>query len=100
MYELETTTQFDKWLVKIRDKTVRNRLDVRLNRLVRGNFGDAKRLAPQLFELRFTFGGGIRIYYTIRGGKLILLLCGGDKSSQSRDIAQAGALLTELDNQP
>ena len=92
-YELETTQDFDKWLKKIRDKKVLHRFDVRFNRIINGNFGDAKQVATNLFELRFFFGSGYRIYYTIRKKKIILLLCGGDKSSQSKDIAKAKNLL-------
>jgi len=95
-YELETTQYFDKWLKKIRDKRVLHRFDVRFNRIVNGNFGDAKQVATNLFELRFFFGSGYRIYYTIRKKKIVLLLCGGDKLSQSKDIAKAKNLLKEL----
>ena len=95
-YELETTKNFDKWLRKIRDKRVLHRFDVRFNRIINGNFGDAKQVAANLFEIRFFFGSGYRIYYTIRKKKIVLLLCGGDKSSQSDDIAKAKDLLKEL----
>lgn len=95
-YEIETTLEFDKWLKKIRDKTVLHRFDVRFNRLAKGNFGDAKQIATNLFELRFFFGSGYRIYYTIRDNKIVLLLCGGDKSTQSKDIAKAKRLLSQL----
>ena len=62
-----------------------------------GNFGDHKQLSTQLYELRFVVGGGLRIYYTIRGKKIILLLTGGNKSSQSKDIATAKDMLNELE---
>ncbi len=95
-YEIETTQDFDKWLRKIRDKTVRYRFDVRFNRIAKGNFGDAKQIDTTLFELRFFFGSGYRIYFTVRNNKIIILLCGGDKSTQSRDIAKAKNLLDRL----
>ena len=95
-YQLETTQEFDKWLRKIRDKKVLHRFDVRFNRIVNGNFGDAKQVSAILFELRFFFGSGYRIYYTIRKKKIVLLLCGGDKASQSKDIAKAKNLLELL----
>ena len=95
-YELETTQEFDKWLEKIRDKKVLHRFDVRFNRIINGNFGDAKQVATNLFELRFFFGNGYRIYYTVQNEKIVLLLCGGDKSSQSKDIAKAKKLLELL----
>ena len=95
-YEIETTRDFDKWLKKIRDKRVLHRFDVRFNRISKGNFGDAKAVGANLFELRFFFGSGYRIYYTVRKKKIVLLLCGGDKSSQSNDIAKAKNLLKLL----
>ena len=95
-YEIETTEDFDKWLGKIRDKSVLHRFDVRFNRIAKGNFGDVKQIDTNLFEIRFFFGGGFRIYYTIRNDTIILLLCGGDKSTQSRDIARAKELLNWL----
>ena len=96
-YEIERTLHFKKWMKKIRDKTTLTRFDARFNRIAKGNFGDAKQITTNLFELRFFFGSGYRIYYTIQNGKIVLLLCGGDKSTQSKDIAQAKALLTELE---
>ncbi|RLD02982.1 MAG: type II toxin-antitoxin system RelE/ParE family toxin [Chloroflexota bacterium] len=92
-YEIETTQDFDKWLKRIRDKRVLHRFDIRFNRISSGNFGDTKQVGVNLFELRFFFGSGYRIYYTIRKQKIVLLLCGGDKSSQSKDIIQAKNLL-------
>jgi putative addiction module killer protein len=98
-YEIRTTAVFDGWYSQIKDKTVKYRLEARLSRVADGHFGDAKPVASSLFELRFFFGGGFRIYYTIIAGKVVLLLCGGDKSSQSSDIEQAKKLLDELGKQ-
>jgi putative addiction module killer protein len=95
-YEIETTEEFDKWLRSVRDKTVLHRFDVRFNRLAKGNFGDAKQIAADLFELRFFFGSGYRVYYTIRNNKVVILLCGGDKSTQHKDIVKAKSLLSQL----
>ncbi|MCB9008147.1 MAG: type II toxin-antitoxin system RelE/ParE family toxin [Ardenticatenaceae bacterium] len=95
-YEIETTQEFEKWLRKIRDKTILHRFDIRFNRLAKGNFGDAKQIAVDLFELRFFFGSGYRVYYTIKNNKVVILLCGGDKSTQRRDIAKAQSLLSQL----
>jgi putative addiction module killer protein len=95
-YEIETTLEFDKWLKKIRDKTVLHRFDIRFNRLTKGNFGDAKQIATNLFELRFFFGSEYRVYYTIRDNKIVILLCGGDKATQNKDIAKAKHLLSQL----
>ncbi|MEZ4594884.1 MAG: type II toxin-antitoxin system RelE/ParE family toxin [Chloroflexota bacterium] len=95
-YEIETTHEFDKWLKSIRDKTVLHRFDIRFNRLAKGNFGDAKQIAADLFELRFFFGSGYRVYYTIKNDKIVILLCGGDKSTQRKDINTAKSLLSQL----
>lgn len=98
-YTISTTAIFDKWFYKIKDKSVRYRLETRFSRIIKGNFGDTKQLDNSLFELRFFFGGGIRIYYTIKGNKFVLLLCGGDKSSQEDDIQLAKKLLHNLENE-
>lgn len=69
----------------------------RLARIENGHFGDFKKLDNELYELRFFFGAGLRIYYTIRDCQIILLINGGDKSSQGRDIEKAKQLLSELE---
>ena len=68
----------------------------RIDRVQNGNFGDFKSLGGNLFELRFFFGGGLRIYYTVRNHQVILLLNGGNKSSQSKDIEKAKQMIQEL----
>ena len=98
-YTIHTTTIFDKWFNKIKDKANRYRLETRLSRLANGYFGDVKLIESDLFELRFFFGSGFRIYYTLRGSEIVLLLCGGDKSSQSSDIEMAKKLLNALNNE-
>jgi putative addiction module killer protein len=94
-YELDSTEDFDRWLDGL-PKADRNRLVARLDRMEQGNFGDHKQLAECLFELRCFFGGGLRVYFTIRRSVVVLLLAGGDKDTQKRDIARANALLDEL----
>ena len=96
-YELQSTQTFNHWLAKLKDPVVRNKVLNRLDRVSNGNFGDCKPLSGNLFELRFVFGSGIRIYYTIKGNQVVLLLAGGDKSSQSRDIEKAKAILNTLE---
>ena len=96
-YELQSTPTFDKWLTRLKDATTRNRLLARLDRIETGNFGDFKQIDNNLFELRFFFGSGLRIYYTIRNGQVILLLAGGDKSTQAKDITKSKALLLEME---
>lgn len=96
-YEIISTAVFDKWFRGLKDRTTRNKMLARLDRVQNGNFGDFKSLGDDLFELRFFFGGGLRIYYTIRDGQVVLLLNGGSKSSQSKDIEKARQMMQELE---
>ena len=95
-YEIETTNIFDKWFASVKDKQFRARIISRLDNIQLGNFGDHKTVAQNLFELRFFFGPGYRAYYTIENDKIVFLLCGGDKSTQSRDIEKAQAIMQTL----
>lgn len=96
-YTLDSTKEYDKWFAKLKDSLTKVRILARLSRVENGNFGDFKPLVPNLFELRFFFGPGWRIYYTIKNDNVIILLVGGEKSSQEKDIAKAGELLAELE---
>jgi putative addiction module killer protein len=96
-YEITSTEPFEKWLKGMKDRSTKNKVLSRLARIENGNFGDYKQLSSSLFELRFFFGGGIRIYYTIRNNQVVLLLVGGDKSSQSKDIEKANQIIEELE---
>lgn len=71
----------------------------RLARVENGNFGDCKQIIPGLYEMRFFFGPGLRIYYTVQDQKVILLLTGGDKSTQAKDIKKAEKLLREMEQE-
>jgi putative addiction module killer protein len=92
------TEQFRDWLDGLRDRKARLRIDDRLRRLASGNAGDTKSVGGGVQELRLHFGPGYRIYYIWRDGVLIILLCGGDKSSQARDITKAKELAKEADD--
>jgi putative addiction module killer protein len=96
-YEIETTNIFDKWLTGVRDTQHRARIISRFDHIQLGNFGDHKNLGGNLFELRFFFGPGFRIYYTIKGEKIVFLICGGDKPTQSKDIKKARTIMDELE---
>ena len=96
-YELASTAVFNKWFKGLKDRPTRNKILARLSRIENGNFGDFKSLGDNLFELRFFFGGGLRIYYTFRNNQLVLLLHGGDKSKQNRDIEKARQMIQELE---
>ena len=97
IYEIASTSEFDKWLKSLKDRSTKNKVLTRLARVENGNFGDFKKLSDDLFELRFLFGAGIRIYYTLRNNLIVLLLFGGDKSGQQKDIEKAKRILNELE---
>jgi len=96
MYEVRTTEEFDDWMDNINDKTTILRISARLDRVEQGNFGDTKTITNEISELRFFFGSGYRIYYTIQDTMIVILLNGGDKSSQKKDIKKAKAILDTL----
>lgn len=80
---------FTDWLNRLRDPTTRRRILKRLLRLEQGHYGDAKPVGGGVYELRFFFGAGYRVYFGEDGDTIIVLLCGGDKSRQRRDIQRA-----------
>lgn len=90
------TSEFRDWLTRLRDRKARLRIAERIDRLVAGNFGDTKSVGDGVQELRMRFGPGYRIYYVWRGDVLIILLNGGDKDSQDRDIAKAKRMVKEI----
>lgn len=80
---------FTQWLTKLRDTVGRKRIFARLRRLEQGNFGDCKPLGEGIYELRLFFGPGYRVYLGEDGNTIVIILCGGDKSSQGQDIEAA-----------
>jgi putative addiction module killer protein len=96
-YTLETAGSFSEWFDNLKDKTVKRKILARLARVENGNFGDHKKLSNNLHKLRFFFSSGFRVYYTIRNAQIVLLLKGGDKASQTKDIEKAKQLLSELE---
>jgi putative addiction module killer protein len=96
-YEIETTETFDEWLDSIKDIKHRARILKRFDYVEMGNFGDHKPVGSNLFELRFFFGSGFRVYYTIKGNIVVFIINGGDKDSQKKDIKKAKAILSELE---
>ncbi|NOQ77609.1 MAG: type II toxin-antitoxin system RelE/ParE family toxin [Methylococcaceae bacterium] len=86
---------FHRWLYKLKNREARARIRIRLDRVARGNLGDYKLLSNGLYELRFTIGSGYRIYFGRDGERIILLLCGGDKSTQTKDIEHARLYLDD-----
>lgn len=80
---------FTEWLISVHDRNTRNKIERRLDRIISGNFGDYRSVGAGVFELRFSFGAGYRIYFGEVDDTIVLLLCGGDKSSQAQDIERA-----------
>ena len=96
MIEIRKTEQFAKWLDNLRDVQAKARVLVRIERLASGNAGDVKPVGEGISEIRIDYGPGYRVYFTKRGSELIILLAGGDKSSQLRDIKAALRLAQNL----
>jgi putative addiction module killer protein len=90
------TDEFRDWLDRLRDDRAKARIAARIRRMERENPGEVRALGGGLIEMRIDFGPGYRIYWVRRGRSIILLLCGGDKRSQQRDITKARALIEEL----
>lgn len=90
------TDEFRDWLDRLRDERAKARIAARIRRMEQENRGDIRALGGGLIEMRIDFGPGYRIYWVRRGRSIILLLCGGDKRSQQRDITKARALIEEL----
>jgi putative addiction module killer protein len=93
--EIVKSATFDQWLRKLKDRRAVARVLVRIDRLAAGNPGDVKPVGSGVSELRINYGPGYRVYYLQEGDQLILLLCGGDKSSQARDIKEAHRVAEE-----
>lgn len=93
MIQIEATDEFDKWLKGLRDLQAKERIFERIRRLRDGNPGDVKAVGKGVSEMRISYGPGYRLYYMQRGKALVLLLCGGDKSSQKADVARAIAMV-------
>ncbi|MCK9473548.1 type II toxin-antitoxin system RelE/ParE family toxin [Sulfurimonas sp.] len=96
MYIIKQTEIFSKWLHKLKDLQGKVSIIRRVERIKSGNFGDSKSVGNEIFELRITTGPGYRVYYTKKGDEIIILLIGGDKSTQSKDIAKAKHIKEEL----
>ncbi len=97
MFELKQTEVFRKWRVALRDERARALIASRLDRLAYGHAGDAAPVGEGVSELRIHYGPGYRIYFRKSGKTVVLLLCGGDKNSQARDIELAKRLSKELE---
>ena len=90
------TDIFERWLRRVRDQRARAAIVSRIERIEDGNFGDYGSVGGRVSELRIDVGPGYRVYYTIRRNTIVVLLCGGDKSSQGGDIRRAQQMAMEL----
>jgi putative addiction module killer protein len=99
MLNIRTTEAFDAWFDGLRDRIAKRRIQARIDRLAMGNPGDWKPAGSRVNEMRIDHGPGYRIYYVQRGSELVILLCGGDKSTQDADIRAAHGLLGQLDTE-
>ena len=98
MLEILQTDEFIKWMKRLRDADARARINVRIRRIsLTGNFGDTKPVGDGVYELRVDYGPGYRVYYSQRGSEVVLLLIGGNKSSQQKDIDRAKKLNAEYE---
>ena len=96
MIQIRQTEVFANWVRKLRDRQARARIQVRIDRLQLGLPGDVKPVGEGVWELRIDYGPGYRVYFTKRGRELIVLLAGGDKRTQNRDIKKAIQLARDL----
>jgi len=96
MYMIKQTEIFSKWLLKLKDTKAKVAILRRIQRVQEGNFGDHKSVSSEISELRITTGPGYRVYYTKRNEEIVILLIGGDKSTQTEDILKAKKIAKEL----
>jgi putative addiction module killer protein len=97
MFIIKRTAEFDEWFSRIRDGVTRQRLVARLRKAQLGNLGDVKPVGSGVHEMRENFGPGWRLYYLKRGAVLIVMLGGGDKSTQAADISRAVKLAARIE---
>ena len=97
MISVRQTEAYDEWFAKVRDSRLRSTILARITRVRIGNFGDTKYLRDGVSELRIDLGPGYRLYFTRRGDTVVILLVGGEKSTQERDIRRAIEMAESLD---
>ena len=96
MLEIVQTEAFSLWLERLRDVRARAKIAARVRRLALGNPGDVAPVGDGISELRIHYGPGYRVYFTMQGKTIVILLCGGDKGSQAKDIKRAKALAADI----
>ena len=96
MFEVLKTDEFDRWLSALVDQRAVAKITSRIERLGMGNPGDVKPVGEGVSEMRLTYGPGYRVYYKQTGRKIVVILCGGDKSTQDKDILRAKEIAAQL----
>jgi putative addiction module killer protein/probable addiction module antidote protein len=96
MFEIRQTEKYSQWFKSLHDRQARARINTRIRRLSLGNFGDVKPVEEGVSELRIDYGPGYRVYFVQRKQTIVILLSGGDKKTQNRDIKTALKLVREL----
>ncbi len=97
MIEIRQTETYRKWFDSLKDRNARMRIAIRIRRISLGNFGDVKPVGEGISEIRIDYGPGYRIYYLQKKNTVIILLSGGDKSTQSKDIKKAHELAQKVE---
>ncbi len=97
MIEVIQTEIFSRWLQRLRDSRAVAAITLRMNRAAQGNLGDVRSVGDGVSEIRIRYGPGYRLYFVRRGSDIVVLLCGGDKGTQGRDMARAKRIAKELD---
>jgi putative addiction module killer protein len=96
MYVVETTGEFDTWLENIRDGKTQKVIVKRIRSMSLGSLGETRSLMDGLFEAKIRYGPGFRLYFVNKGTKIIVVLCGGDKSTQKQDVKRAREMAKEI----
>ena len=99
MYLIQKTELFDSWLKNLRDNTAKAKILTKLKMISLGSLGDHKSVGGSVFEIRINYGPGYRLYYSLMGHHILLLIAGGTKSQQQKDIARAKKIMRELEAQ-
>jgi putative addiction module killer protein len=99
MIEIRETETFKAWFTALKDERAKARISVRIRRVSLGNFGEIRPVGKGVSELKIDYGPGYRVYFVRHGDMIVILLCGGDKSTQSRDIQKAHELAAMLKDQ-
>jgi putative addiction module killer protein len=97
MITIRETENFKKWIRSLKDKITQSIITARIRRVSTGNFGDVGPVGDNISELRIDYGPGFRVYFTMKGQEIVFLLCGGDKSTQSRDVETAKQIAKNLE---